>query len=59
MGYSTKFDYKTGNIYRGVGLWGVKNTVEEQFKGTIEVVSNPGQGTRFLVGIPAEILEES
>ena len=33
MGYSTKFDEKTGNIYRGVGLVGVKNAVEEQFKG--------------------------
>lgn len=59
MGYSTKFDYKTGNIYRGVGLWGVRNTVEEQFKGTINVVSQPGKGTRFQVEIPAERLEES
>ena len=33
MGYSTKFDEKTGNIYRGVGLCGVKNAVEEQFEG--------------------------
>ena len=24
MGYSTKFDHKTGNIFRGVGLYGVK-----------------------------------
>ena len=32
MGYSTKFDEKTGNIYRGVGLCGVKNAVEESLK---------------------------
>lgn len=59
MGYSTKFDYKTGNIYRGVGLWGVRNTVEEQFKGTINVVSTSGLGTQFQVEIPATSLEES
>lgn len=59
MGYSTKFDEKTGNIYRGVGLCGVKNAVEEQFGGTISVKSAQGKGTRFCVEIPAEKLEES
>lgn len=59
MGYSTKFDEKTGNIYRGVGLCGVKNAVEEQFKGTIDVESVPGKGTKFLIEIPAGMLEES
>lgn len=58
MGYSTKFDYKTGNIYRGVGLYGVKATVEEIFEGTIDVTSEPGKGTSFLIRIPAETLEE-
>lgn len=58
MGYSTKFDEKTGNIYRGVGLVGVKNAVEEQFKGSIDVESNPGKGTKFRIVIPAEMLEE-
>jgi len=28
-GFSTKFDQITGNIYRGVGLSGVKSVVEE------------------------------
>ena len=59
MGYSTKFDEKTGNIYRGVGLCGVKNAVEEQFKGSISVESSVGKGTRFHIKIPAGVLEES
>ena len=59
MGYSTKFDEKTGNIYRGVGLVGVKNAVEEQFKGKIDVESETGKGTKFRIMIPAEMLEDS
>ena len=58
MGYSTKFDHKTGNIFRGVGLYGVKMTVEEQFKGSIEVRSEQGSGTAFTVVIPAASLVE-
>lgn len=59
MGFSTKFDEKTGNIFRGVGLCGVKKTVEEQFKGTITVESEVGKYTRFRIEIPVEILEEA
>lgn len=58
MGYSTKFDYKTGNIFRGVGLYGVKSTVEEKFNGTIAVESALGAGTTFIIRIPAGSLEE-
>ena len=54
MGYSTKFDYVTGNIYRGVGLSGVKNTVEEIFGGTIFVTSVFGDGTQFMIRIPKQ-----
>lgn len=58
MGYSTKFDEKTGNIYRGVGLCGVKNAVEEQFEGRISVDSEEGKGTNFHIEIPIVKLEE-
>lgn len=55
LGYSTKFDERTGNIYRGVGLAGVKNMVEEHFGGTIAVQSEPGN-TCFSVRIPVEAI---
>ena len=57
LGYSTKFDGKTGNIYRGVGLVGVKQSVEEYFGGTISVESEPGERTCFRVVIPEEKLK--
>ena len=56
MGYSTKFDYVTGNIYRGVGLCGVKATVEENFSGSISVSSVFGDGTQFTIKIPAKAI---
>ena len=59
MGYSTKFDGKTGNIYRGVGLVGVRQTVEEYFGGTIEVESEPGEGALFRIVIPEKKLRAS
>lgn len=57
MGYSTKFDRKTGNIYRGVGLCGVKHLVEDLFHGTIEVDSRTGEYTLFTVSLPAAAFE--
>lgn len=51
-GFSTKFDEKTGNIQRGLGLPLVKHYVEEIFKGTIEAESKEGEYSRFIVKIP-------
>ncbi len=58
MGYSTKFDPKTGNIYRGVGLYGIKTTVEEKFGGTITVSSDFGNGAEFVIRIPSKSIME-
>lgn len=57
MGYSTKFDPETGDINRGVGLVVVRSIVEK-LSGTIEVSSQLGQGSTFLVKIPCAALEE-
>ena len=48
-GYSTKFDEKTGDIYRGLGLTLVKEMVEDVFSGTIDYESEVGQGTSFIL----------
>lgn len=58
MGYSTKFDTVTGDIYRGVGLYGVKATVEEKFGGTIKANSVYGEGTDFIIKIPKKAIME-
>lgn len=56
MGYSTKFDKATGNIYRGVGLCGVKSIVEETLGGSITVESAFGEGAVFTVSLPAAVI---
>lgn len=40
----------------GLGLHIVYNIVAQQFKGTIECESSPGQGTTFTITIPMEIV---
>lgn len=57
MGFSTKYNEKTGNMSRGMGLPGVRLTVEEQLKGSLLVSSEPGKRTAFYIEIPAEELE--
>ncbi|NYB73466.1 sensor histidine kinase [Sedimentibacter hydroxybenzoicus DSM 7310] len=51
-GFSTKFDYNTGDVNRGIGLYHVKNLVEGHFKGTIAVTSKINLGTEFTIKIP-------
>lgn len=56
-GYSTKIDYSTGEINRGLGLALVKSIVDVQLKGRIEVNSKAGRGTSFLIWIAIKDLE--
>lgn len=58
-GYSTKIDYETGEINRGLGLSLVKSLVENHFGGTISVTSEPGRSTRFSIKIEETELEGS
>lgn len=57
-GYSTKINYDTGEINRGLGLSIVKYIVEDILKGKISVRSSLGKGTEFEICIPKELLEE-
>lgn len=52
-GFSTKINYSTGEVNRGLGLNLVKDLVEHQFNGTIDVDSVPGK-TQFTIRIPKE-----
>ena len=53
-GFSTKFDYNTGDINRGVGLTLVRNLIEDVFDGSIMVQSEEGSYTKFIISIPCE-----
>lgn len=56
MGFSTKFDPATGNIYRGMGLPNVR-LVAHELGGEVSVSSQQGLRTEFTIRIPAAILE--
>lgn len=56
-GFSTKIDYHTGHINRGLGLSLVQNVVEERLKGKITVRSAEKKGSVFVISIPKEVLE--
>lgn len=56
-GYSTKVNYDTGHINRGLGLSLVKDVVEDYLHGKITVQSTAGMGTTFEITIPKESLE--
>ncbi len=57
-GFSTKINYNTGEINRGLGLSIVQYIVEEQLNGKIDVNSKVGFGTNFIIIIPKIFLEE-
>ena len=52
-GFSTKINFETGEVNRGLGLELVKDLVENQWEGNIEVTSCPGE-TVFTIRIPKE-----
>lgn len=52
-GFSTKINFSTGEVNRGLGLNLVKDLVEDQFGGTLELSSIPGR-TTFTIKIPQE-----
>lgn len=55
-GFSTKIDYTTGEINRGLGLNLVQELVEEKLGGRITLKSQPGN-TTFTITIPAGKVE--
>ena len=56
-GFSTKINYTTGEVSRGLGLNLVKDLVEDQLHGNIELTSVPGR-TTFTIRIPRKNLEK-
>lgn len=57
-GFSTKINFDTGEVSRGLGLNLVKDMIENQFHGTIDAESQPGK-TTFYISIPKAELEVS
>ena len=55
-GFSTKINYETGQVSRGLGLSLVKDIVESELGGSISVTSEDGC-TDFTIRIPKENLE--
>ena len=55
-GFSTKINFQTGEISRGLGLNLVEDIVKNQFHGAIQVASEPGK-TTFSITIPKAQLE--
>jgi two-component system sensor histidine kinase YcbA len=56
-GYSTKINYETGEVNRGLGLNFVKNLTEKQLYGTIRFRSEPGN-TTFSIWISKHQFED-
>lgn len=55
-GFSTKINFHTGEISRGLGLNLVEDVVQNQFRGSVRVESRPGN-TTFYIAIPKQQLE--
>ncbi|CAM2854350.1 ATP-binding protein [Hathewaya histolytica] len=57
-GYSTKINYTTGEVNRGIGLSLVKEIVEDILGGEIKVKSKKNKGTEFSIYLNREELED-
>lgn len=55
-GYSTKFDQKTGNIQRGLGIPVVKDIIENDYDGQIIIESTVNKGTEVTLIMSEERL---
>jgi two-component system sensor histidine kinase YcbA len=56
-GYSTKIDYNTGQVNRGLGLTLIEKLLKVHLKGSIQVESKVGKGSTFIISIPVKELE--
>ncbi len=56
-GFSTKIDYQTGHINRGLGLTIVYRLIEDVLGGTIHARSTPTKDTTFTIEIPKDKIE--
>ncbi|HSH34741.1 ATP-binding protein, partial [Schnuerera sp.] len=56
-GYSTKIDYNTGQINRGLGLTLIEKLLEIHLKGNIQIESEVTRGSTFIISIPVKELE--
>lgn len=56
-GYSTKIDYATGEISRGLGLTLIEKLIKDDLKGDIFIKSKVGMGSSFIISIPVNELE--
>lgn len=57
-GYSSKIDYSTGQVNRGLGLPLIENIIKVYLNGNLSVKSEYGKGSVFLISIPANELED-
>lgn len=55
-GFSTKINFQTGEVSRGLGLNLAEDIVKNQFNGSIRVESQPGK-TVFYITVPKQQLE--
>lgn len=56
-GFSTKINFDTGDVNRGLGLSIVKDIVEAELNGIVKLTSIKGKGTKFMIFIPKDVLE--